>query len=298
MPNPAPLTNTIALWREKVNISTESYRDLSGNEHLTAFMVAGAAQVAMVDDLRVAVDKAIEQGTTREEFKKDFRAIAEARGWAYTGSEQWRSNLIYQTNLWQAHRAGRYAQMTDPIMLLSRPYWQVTEGKANEPRHDHLPFEGKVYPATSEFWDTHFFPIGYGCTHRVLSLSEADVKRLGLTVEEPPKVGDTITVDGQAVEVKTDPQWGDQPPAITPEQRILIVEQMAQRMPTPARAALTRYLEDIQRPLNDGDADTFIRDALGYWGVKVTADTIERVKAIALGTTKPALAAAVLEVVG
>ncbi len=298
MPNPAPLTNTIALWREKTNIPTESYRDFSGNEHLTAFMVAGAAQAAMVDDLRSAVDKAIEQGTTREEFKKDFRAIAEARGWAYTGSEQWRSNLIYQTNLWQAHRAGRYAQMTDPIMLQARPYWQVTEGKANEPRHDHLPFEGKVYPATSEFWETHFFPIGYGCTHRVLSLSEADVKRLGLTVEEPPKLGDTITVDGQAVEIKADPQWGDQPPAITPEQRIAIVEQMASRMSIPAQAALNSYLAELQRPLSDSDVDAFIREVLEYWGAEVTTDRIEEVKAIALSTTKPALAAAALEVIG
>jgi hypothetical protein len=47
-------------------------------------MVAGLR--ADPGDFRVAVEKAIAEGTTLQEFRKDFDAIVATHGWSYKGS--------------------------------------------------------------------------------------------------------------------------------------------------------------------------------------------------------------------
>jgi hypothetical protein len=45
-------------------------------------------------------------------------------GWDFKGGRNWRTRVIYQTNLQTSYAAGRYQQLTDPDMLKVRPYWR------------------------------------------------------------------------------------------------------------------------------------------------------------------------------
>ncbi len=81
-----PFAEALAFLRGKLNLPTERWDDLTGAAHDRAFVVAGAMQADLLMDLRAAVEKAIEQGTTLETFRQDFKKIVADRGWTgWTG---------------------------------------------------------------------------------------------------------------------------------------------------------------------------------------------------------------------
>ena len=82
---------------------------------------------------REAVDKAIADGTTLEEFRRDFDRIVARYGWDYNGGRDWRTRVIYETNLNTSYAAGRWEQ------LQAAPFWQYEHADwVENPRHQHL----------------------------------------------------------------------------------------------------------------------------------------------------------------
>lgn len=274
----------------KASVPTETWRDLAAGEHLSAFMVAGAANESMLDEIRAALDTSINEGRSQDEFRREFTAIAERYAWNYTGDPLWRTDIVYGTNLNQAVRAGRWRQMTDPDVLKSRPYWQVTEGEAQfDPRPDHKALEGKVYPAAHPFWNAYFFPVGFGCTHRVMSVSKADVQREGLQVEEPPEIGDSVG----GVVLQPEEGWSTEPPALDTEARLTSLNVIAERLSEPAQERLTRYAVELLTPLTQSDAADFITELFAALDYEPTPAEIDAVIARARDLTRPELAAAI-----
>lgn len=50
-----------------------SYKDVWNEEHAAAFTVAKTMQIDVLSDIKKAVEKAIENGTTFEQFKKELK---------------------------------------------------------------------------------------------------------------------------------------------------------------------------------------------------------------------------------
>jgi hypothetical protein len=174
-----PFDEAIDFLRGKVNIPTEHWDDLWQGMHARGFMVAGAAKTELLSDFRSAVDKVISKGTTLEDFRKDFDRIVETHGWSYKGGRNWRTEVIFSTNIRTAYAAGRYKQMTDPDVLAYRPYWQYRHGASRVPRPLHLSWDGLVLPSDDPWWDDHYPPKGWGCSCRVFPLSDRDMAKQG-----------------------------------------------------------------------------------------------------------------------
>lgn len=102
-----PFKQQIAFLRNKRNVLTESWVDLWESQHDNGFMVAGANRVELVADFRDAVRAAVEDGETLESFRKRFDSIVAKHGWDYNGGRNWRSRVIYETNMRQSYNAGR-----------------------------------------------------------------------------------------------------------------------------------------------------------------------------------------------
>ncbi len=174
-----PFEEANRFLREKAAVPTRSYRDVWDAAHSKMFMVAGANSQAIVDDFKEAIAKALEQGTTLEEFRKDFDRIVKTHGWSYNGERGWRSQIIFETNLSTAYAAGRYAKLTAPDTLATFPYWQYHHSGSLHPRVQHLAWDGKVYAADDPNWNVMFPPNGYRCHCFVTPVSRAGLKRLG-----------------------------------------------------------------------------------------------------------------------
>ena len=197
-----PFQEAIAFFRSKIPMPTQRWNDLWKGMHTRGFTVAGAVKGEILSDFSSAVDRAIAEGTTLTDFRKSFDKIVARHGWDYKGGRNWRSRVIFETNIRTAYSAGRYKQMNEPALKKLRPYWEYRHGDSRHPRELHLSWDRIVLPTDDPWWDTHYPPNGWGCKCKVFALSERDLKRLG-------KAGqDTAPDDGSY-------QWTDKKTGIT-----------------------------------------------------------------------------------
>ena len=193
-----PFKEQIEFFRRKANVPTNGYADIYNSEHDYAFVVAGANRNALLNDFRAAIDKAISQGTTLDGFRKDFAEIVEKHGWSYNGSFNWRTRIIYETNLNSSYQAGRYQQLRDAKF----PYMEYLHSDYVEhPRELHQSWDHLVLDFNDPWWNTHFPPNGYGCQCRVRGRTKGDLKRMG---KDGPDTAPSINWVDKVIGVNSD----------------------------------------------------------------------------------------------
>ncbi len=212
-----PFDEQISFFRDKTDLTTERWTDIWQEAHDRSFTVAGAASDDLVADLREAVDAAIGDGETLERFRARFDDIVKRHGWDYRGARAWRTEVIYATNLRTSYAAGRYRQMKEVAQL--RPWWRYRHSDASEnPRPEHVAWDGTVLAHDDPWWDQAYPPNGFGCRCYVETLSRDDLERLGKTGPDPaPDPGvrrqrmNPVTGRMESVLPGIDPGWAYAP---------------------------------------------------------------------------------------
>jgi hypothetical protein len=255
-----PFYEQLEFLRKKLNLPTERWDDIKKSAHDVAFMVAGAKNADLVQDMHNAINKAAEQGRGLEDFRRDFKRIVQQRGWVdYTGAGSeagiaWRTRIIYNTNMRTSYMAGRYKQLTDPEYLKLRPNWKyVHNDSVQHPRPLHLSWNGTVLPHDHPFWKTHFPQNGWLCECDVLPA------RAGEKITPPPKDWDTIDPKtGEPVGI--DKGFGYAPGASTE----LPIRQFVQDKLITYAPAITKALSrDINKYIDaETDVSDFVTTAL------------------------------------
>lgn len=171
----------LIFFMQKLNLPTAFYDDILKQAHDRAFVVAGAQKADLLDDLRKIVDKAIGEGQSIGAFRKEFDNIVKQRGWqGWTGSDSqagrdWRTRIIYRTNIASSYAAGRWQQLNDPRLLQTRPYWKyIHNDTVTHPRPLHVSWSGLVLRHDDPWWTSHFPPNGWGCECRVTAVREKE----------------------------------------------------------------------------------------------------------------------------
>jgi len=197
-----PFEEAEKFFQNKLNIPTRKWDDLWQDQHAKGFMVAGAYKADLLTDLRTAVDKIINQGATLKDFRKDFDSAVARHGWSYNGGRNWRSELIYNTNIQQAYNAGRWQQVTDPDVLQVMPYIRYRHGDSRMPRLHHLAWDGITLPPDDPWWKTHGPKNGWGCRCYVENATRREyeaAKQAGKGNAQPspidPKTGAPVGID-------------------------------------------------------------------------------------------------------
>lgn len=172
----------VAWFRERVPMTDDQFSDLDDESHATAFTVAGVAQLDLVEDVWSALDRAIANGETLE----DFQARVGDRLASAWGSEQpWRLETIYRTVTASAYNAGRYAQMTEPAVKQARPFWRFSD--IQDARESDICREagGTVLPADHSWWNSHYPPLHHQCRSHVVTLSSDEAQDEGVAAHPP-----------------------------------------------------------------------------------------------------------------
>jgi len=179
------------------------WQDVWQDAHKRAFTVAGVTKADVLKTLRSSVTDALSEGKTLREFKQDLEPKLRELGWwgereiidpetgevrtTELGSPH-RLRTIYRTNLQTSYMAGRFRSQQDNIDR--RPYWRYVAVLDPSTRPSHAERHGTVLRADDPWWDEHYPPNGWGCRCRVQSLSERQVERRGLNVQDGSDVGD------------------------------------------------------------------------------------------------------------
>lgn len=194
--------------------------------------------------------RAVVDGATLDDFRKDFWRTVETRGWhGWTGEgtrtgEAWRTRVIYTTNTRKSFSAGRYAQLTDPAVAAVLPYWKwVHSGTAHDPRPEHLAWHGLTLHHTDPFWQSHFpprIPPDWGCGCRVEAV-------------RAPAAGAQTTPPPGWAESAAQPGAGVAPPAdVVADIRQMVADKRARLPPALSRAlgeVVNRYVIGSRGPL-------------------------------------------------
>ncbi|NLW35960.1 MAG: minor capsid protein, partial [Syntrophorhabdus aromaticivorans] len=177
-----PFDEAIKFFRDKTVLTPDRYRQIGAEAQAKAFSLAGVARMDVLTDVYGAIDKAISQGTTFQDFKKDVRGIMAKRGWK--GLNPYRLETIFRTSIQQAYQAGHYQRQRD--LVKTRPYWQYVAVMDGRTRPAHRIMNGKVVRADDPFWSTNYPPNGFRCRCTVRSLSGSEMTREGLAVDRSP----------------------------------------------------------------------------------------------------------------
>ncbi len=177
-----PFKEASEFLRQKVKLPTKSFADLQGAMHSRAFVIAGATKTEFLADMQGAVAKAIDDGTTLQEFEKDFNGIVKKHGWTFKQDPGWRASVIYNTNLRTAYAAGSEAQMQRTARR--RPFARYIGGLSLDPRPLHLRWSGTILPLNHPWWSTHTPPNGWGCKCKKVSVSQRELARNGWKISD------------------------------------------------------------------------------------------------------------------
>ena len=277
-----PFDEQVAFFKQKLNLPTERWDDIWQAAHDKAFIVAGAQDADLLADLRAAIDKAITQGTGLQEFRKDFKAIVDIHGWTgwkgegSKGGFNWRTKVIYQTNMATSYAAGRWQQLNSPALLKVLPYWQYHHcDSVIHPRPLHLSWNGLTLPPDHPFWQTHFPPNGWGCMCSVSAVSKSDFMAAIASGKGP--------ADAPTGTEGIDPGFGYAPGANTERMLKDFIDQKLIKLDAPIGAAMMQQLEPalaMERQLEwMNTLDTWIADGQhhGYHAIvgALRPDTLE-----------------------
>jgi uncharacterized protein with gpF-like domain len=179
-----PFEEAIELFRERIPVADDIIDALEERHREQAFFVTGVSKAELLNDIKTELEKALEEGQSLEEFRDRLEEISERYGWK-SGQNAWRQRLIYRQNLTNAYHAGRKEQSgqiqeerdTDVFIL-------YRHGRPFEPRPHHVQWDGTVLPADHEAWETYWPPNGFNCTCKTFTLTQRQVERRELQVDE------------------------------------------------------------------------------------------------------------------
>lgn len=190
--DPDRYDEAIRAFRARVPLTDPEFRKLEADQRQRAFWVAGVTQARTVQEVMDSIGRAIENGTTLEEFKAEAGAkLAEAWG----GANAPRLETVFRTNVMGAYNGGRTEVFDDPEIRKARPYLRFEAVGDSRTTEICEALDGTVLPADDPFWNTHTPPLHYNCRSIVTPLSPEEAEDEGIA-EGPPDTGGAAPDEG------------------------------------------------------------------------------------------------------
>ena len=185
-PGPVPV-EALDYFKRKGLKPAFSYKEVWGEEHDFAFTVAKVVEKDLLGQVKATIDKAIEDGTTFETWKKAVLPSLEKSGWRAAVSEKAtpsRLRIIYETNMRTARANGQEERAQETKETI--PYFIYELGPSTVHRPEHVRMAGTIRPVDDPLWKFWSPPCAYGCNCRRRQITKFEARKLG-GVSETPK---------------------------------------------------------------------------------------------------------------
>ena len=239
-----PPEQALAFFRGKGLAASFAWQDVWADEHEIAFTVAKMMDVDLLTDVRDAVDEAIANGETLDEFKRKLVPVLQKAGWWGVREERdpltgkirqvqlggaRRLQTIFRTNMMTAYAAGEWSQIEGAAE--DAPYLMYDAVDDNRTRDQHRAWNGLVLRWDDPWWRTHRPPNGYNCRCSVIQMNGEEIAAYGYKVGKAPKVKLREVVNKRTGEVLQVPEGIDagfdyNPGASTAERKAVLARML------------------------------------------------------------------------
>jgi len=181
--DPLKFDAAIEALRKKVAITDAEWAALEEAERQYAFKVANVAQIDVIADVFEAIQRAIDDGTTLDQFAADIGPALEN---AWGAQDAARIENVFRTNVMGAYNAGRHEEQQ--AVSDTRPYWRadvVLDDRTSDDICDPIGRANVVLPVDHPWWQTHYPPLHYNCRTVVTSLTAEQAQREGISSNGP-----------------------------------------------------------------------------------------------------------------
>lgn len=184
----------VEAFRKRVPMSRDEWDLLTTQQRERAFMVSKVSEARVIQDTFDAIDRAVSEGLTLEDFKDAVAAdLIEAWGGEIPG----RLENIFRTGVQGAYSEGRHAIMSSPTVKQARPYWRFDDAETDRECDLCSECGGTVLPADDPWWETHNPPLHFQC----------ECKKTALSREEAEEEG----IDGKGPDIDAGEGFGEEP---------------------------------------------------------------------------------------
>lgn len=161
--------------QEKLLMLPEDFDQLSDEARRRAFTVAGVADLDVMADVLEAVDSAVRNGESMEDFRE---RVGEKLESAWGAEDPSRVETIFRTEVQGAYSAGR--QYQNAQVRETHPYvrFDVVDDEATSDICEAL--IGVVVEADSDFAATHQPPLHPRCRTDLVAVTEDEARELGV----------------------------------------------------------------------------------------------------------------------
>jgi len=132
-------------------------------EHAAAFTIAKVMELDVLATVRGIIERAIEEGTSFEDFQKNAGPLLDKSGWSNYGGEapkKARLQTIFETNMRVSRAAGQWQRIDRTKLVL--PFLVYELGPSAKHRDVHVDWDGTTLPVGHPWWEDHFTPNGWG----------------------------------------------------------------------------------------------------------------------------------------
>lgn len=195
--DPERFEEALDWFRDRFPVTEELIAALGAYAGDRAWTIAGVAQLDILLEVFVALERAVATGASISDFKKAVKAKLEAE---WGGPKAGRIELIFRNASQTAYNAGRHRQMREVTDI--RPYWMFDAILDSRTTPTCKSRNGVVLSSGDPYWTANWPPLHHNCRSSVRALTEDSAKRRGIT-ETPPD----DSPQGGFGKAPTEPPW-------------------------------------------------------------------------------------------
>lgn len=204
-----PSKAALSWFQEKLVLPPEEYYALEQAARAKAFTVSGLADLDMTSDVWEAVGRAIQEGTSQEDFVRSVSEMLEGQ-WGEGGS---RLETIFRTNVQSALSIGRFEQNNAPAVRATHPFQRFDAVEDEATTDICRMLDGQVYRADDPFLLSHNPPLHFNCRTELTAITEEEAGEAGGVSDHPPDGVGPAEGFGQVTQ-EFEPDLSSRPPEL------------------------------------------------------------------------------------
>ena len=169
---PFEFLEAMKFFSDKVIATSDEMTDVFDFMKQKSFYLAEVNDNWLITKLYEEIDKAISRGLTLNEFIENADSFFDRQG--VERIHPYRLETLFRTEILNAYRVGRYAQMTNPAVKKVYGYWKYQAVMDSGTRPEHASRNGTTLSQDDPWWTSNY-PGGFNCRCFVSSIRTSDI---------------------------------------------------------------------------------------------------------------------------